>query len=273
MATVRRPTVAVEPLWWAFLSGLGATPIFGGITRLLFLWLGPILLPPTLEHPEWISVNNLVVAVGAVAAGAVLIRAGGAVAFALYVGYELLRALAALPGRLALCASTSQLPRQVTGCDYLSLVSERWVTWVALLIGAALGIVWLRGRGGENGLLRAAGAFSLVLVAANTLLGLAFLGRGAEIQNAQIALFSLANVIGGGFAGVLLARERWAAAALLAVLIVAPGAALTLPLALQSANTIPFLLRWSGVYVPLLAAVAVVVTRGYVRRGDGGTFF
>lgn len=268
-----RPEIAVEPLWWAFLAGLGAGPVVGGIVRIAFLWLGPLLFPPTRPHPDWLTVNTIVVTVSVLAVGAVLMRAGGVVAVAVYLGYELARQLAALPGRALFCKNAgANLPPTVTGCDFLALVTEHWVTWLGLLIGAAIGLLFLRTREGENGLLRAAGAFSFVLVVVSTLVGLAFLGRN-DTQNPMLALFTIANVIGGGFAGTLLARERLAAAVLLAVLIVAPGVSLALPLALQSPNTPSLLLRWSGVYVPGLAALALVTARGYVRKGDGGTFF
>lgn len=271
---MRFPRVATEPLWWAFLSGLGANPIFGGMLRVVFLWLAPILFPPTQQRPEWLTPNNIIVAVGALAAGAVLMRAGGVVAFALYIGYEILRVFAALPGRQLFCANVRDLSR-VSGCDVFALLTERWVTFVALLIGAAIGLVWLRTRDGENGLLRAAGAFSFVLVVVSTLAGLVFLGRTDQTsQNATLALFSVANLLAGAAAGVLLARHRLAAAVLLAVLIAAPGVSVALPLAEQAGNSnIAFAFRWSGVYVPALAVLALIVTRGYVRRGDGGTFF
>ena len=271
LARLGRPEIAVEPLWWAFLAGLGAGPVVGGIVRIAFLWLGPLLLPPTRPHPDWLSVSTVVLTITVLAVGAVLIRAGGVVAIAVYLGYELARLLAALPGR-ALACRNGQVPASVTGCDYLALVTEHWVTWLGLLIGAAIGLLFVRNRDGENGLLRAAGAFSFVLVVVSTLVGLAFLGR-SDAQIPMLALFTIANVIGGGFAGTLLARERLAAAVLLALLIVAPGVSLALPLALQSPGAPSLLLRWSGVYVPGLAALALVTARGYVRKGDGGTFF
>src|SRR5690348_8267086 len=115
-----RPAIAVEPLWWAFLSGLGAGSVLGGIARIALLSLGPLLLPPTRPYPEWLSVNTIVLAVTTLATGAVLIRAGGVVAVAVYVGYELVRLLVALPGRVLLCEkSGANVPPLITGCDYL----------------------------------------------------------------------------------------------------------------------------------------------------------
>ena len=274
LARLGRPEIAVEPLWWAFVSGLGANPVVGGMVRIAFLWLAPILYPPTVQHPDWLSPNNIVVTIGALATGAVLMRAGGAVALLIYTGYEIVRVFAALPGRQLFCKNAPSLPRTITGCDLFALLSERWVTFVALLIGAAIGLVWLRARGGENSFLRAAGAFSLVLVVVSTTVGLVFLGRTDQTaQNAMLALFTVTNVLGGAAAGVLLARERFAAALLLILLIVAPGLSLTLPLVAQPTNVAPFAFRWSGVYVPGLAAIALLTARGYVRKGDGGTFF
>ena len=274
---MRFRSVAVEPIWWAFVAGVGAGPVIGGIARLVFLWLGPILLPPTRPHPDWLTTGGIVLAITALAIGAVLIRAGGVVAMALYLGYELVRLFIALPARQLFCRNqAANLPSSLQGCDYLSLVTEHWVTWVGLLVGAVVGILWLRPRDGENTLLRAAGGFSLVLVVATTPTNLIFLGR-TDVQNPLLAYFSIANVIAGGFAGTLLARERFAAALLLCVLIVAPGVALAVPLAIgqstQSRDLQSFALLWSGAFVPLLAALSLLLTRGFVRKGDGGTFF
>ena len=275
MATLRRPSVAVESIWWAFVAGVGAGPVIGGIARLLFLWLGPILLPPTRPHPEWLTTNGIVLVITALAIGAVLIRAGGVVAIALYLAYELARLLIALPARQLFCKNSGANLSVIQGCDYMSLVTEHWVTWLGLLAGAAIGLVWLRSRDGENTLLRAAGAFSLVLVVATTPTSLIFLGR-TDVQNLLLVLFSITNVIAGAFAGVLLARERLVAAVLLCVLIVAPGAAVAIPLAVSqsapSKDLQSFALLWSGAFVPLLAAVSLITARGFVRQGDGGTF-
>ena len=272
LARLGRPEIAVETLWWAFLSGLGAGPLVGGIVRIAFLWLGPVLFPPTRPHPEWLSVNTIVLTITVLAVGAVLIRAGGVVAMAVYLGYELARLLAALPGR-ALACKNGQVAPSFTGCDYLALVTEHWVTWLGLLVGAAIGLLFVRNRDGENGLLRATGAFSFALVIANTVLGLVLFGRPEGLV-ASLVLFPVANIIAGGFAGVLLTRERFAAAVLLALLIFAPGASFTLSFVTQSPTSFQeFAQRWQGLYVPALAVLALVTARGYVRKGDGGTFF
>lgn len=277
-----RPTIAREPLAWAFVSGIGAGPIVGGIVRVALLWAGPILLPPTEPHPEWLMANGLATLAGAIASGAVLTRAGGIAAIVLYLVYELLRLVAALPGRLASCAG--QDPRlgfpRVTGCDYFALVGEHWVTWVGVAVGIAIALALLRDAPGTNRLLRASGAFSLVLVAVSLPFSFLFSGPSTpDQQNVLIALFTTANIVAGVVAGLLLASHRLAAAVLLALLVVAPTVAFGLPLAIYNpqpttVTTAMAIARWAGVFVPLAAAAALLLARAFVRIGrrQEGTF-
>ncbi len=276
LTRITRPAISQEPLAWAFVSGIGAGPIAGGIVRVALLWAGPILLPPTQPHPEWLTVNGLATLAAAIGTGAVLTRAGGVAALALYVVYELLRLVASLPGRLAFChRGGGPLPPTVLSCDYTGLVAEHWLTWLGVAVGVVVAIALFREAPGDNRLLRASGAFSLVLVVVST--PFAFLVNGGsstpDQQNLLFAIVTTANIAAGVLAGVLLAGHRLAAAVLLALLIVAPSTAFALPLAINgSAATIEtsamVVARWSGVFVPLAAAVALFIARAFVRMGS-----
>ncbi len=278
LARVRRPTISREPLAWAFVSGLGAGPVVGGIVRVALLWAAPVILPPTQPHPEWLTTAGISTLAGAIAGGAVLTRAGGIAAIAVYLVYELLRLAAAVPGRLAFCAGRDTrlgFP-SITGCDYLALVAEHWLTWVGVAIGIAVALALLRDAPGQNRLLRASGAFSLVLVVISTPMGFLLSGPiTPDQQNGILAISTAGNILAGVVAGVLLAGHRLAAAVLLALLVVAPGVAFGLPLAIYdpSATTgtaaIVFV-RWAGVFIPLAAAAALLLSRALVRFGPRG---
>lgn len=275
------PAVASEPILWAFVAGVGAGPIASGIVRVLLLVLAPALFPATEPRPEWLTPGILATGAAGLASGIVLVRAGGPAALGAFVGYELLRALAALPGRVDFCARTS-LPRgdlfsASRGCDYTALVIERWPTWLALALGAVVGL-WLgRGAPGVNRLFRAAGLFALVLAFFSTAVSLGSPNVATDRQIPLLVLFTFGNVVAGIAAGIALATDRLASAVLLAVLIMAPGVALALPLALRNAQgpepIETTLLRWSGVVIPLAAAAVVLGARAYVRgREVPGTF-
>ncbi len=274
------PTVASEPLVWAFVAGVGAGPVAGGIVRVVLLFLDPIVFPPTQPHPEWLTMAFIATVAAGLASGAVLVRAGGLAALGVFVGYELVRVLVTLPARLDLCSRAfprGDLTSASRGCDYTALVVERWPTWLALALGAVIGL-WLgRGAPGANHLLRAAGVFSLVLAFFGSAVSLASPVVTADRQLPLLALFTFANVVAGTAAGVLLGRDRLAAAVLLGVIIVGPGVAYALPLALRNAQGAEPLdmtiLRWSGVFIPLAAAAMVLVARSYMQgREVPGTF-
>lgn len=280
LARIRRPTYTIgrESLAWAFASGIGAGAVVGGIVRVALLWLGPLLLPATQPHPDWLSASGLSILATAIATGAVLMRAGGAAAIGVYVAYELARLLVALPGRLAFCANSRQpLPPPFVGCDYVALVIEHWTTWLGVVVGIAVAVLFVRASSGQNRLLRAAGAFSLVLVVVTTPVAILIPSPTVSQSNIYLAVFTAANVLAGCVAGILLAGHRLAAAVLLAVLIVAPGMAFALPSALRGApaGADPSLAiaRWSGVFVPLAAAAALFLARTFVRMGarEAGT--
>ena len=276
LTTLRRPAIAREPVAWALVSGVGAELIVRGIAHVALLFLGPVLFPPTQPHPEWLTTATMATAAGALAAGAVLARAGGLGAVGVYVVYELVRLAAAMPGRLLFCERSGgvSVPPVVTGCDYPSLVAEQWVVWVAIAAGALLGAALLREASGANRLLRAAGAFSLALTVLALPLGFLFFAPSVEQQNVLVAYITVANVAAAAVAGVLLARHRLAAAVLLALLIVAPPVGVGLPMALYDPSgaaetTSMTIARWSGVFIPVATAAALLLAREVARRARG----
>ncbi|MDO8506012.1 MAG: hypothetical protein Q7S41_00220, partial [Candidatus Limnocylindria bacterium] len=102
-----------------------------------------------------------------------------------------------------------------------------------------------------------------------TVVGLVFTGSSLDLQT-TLGLFTSGVFVASALAGVALARSSRTAAVLLAVLIVAPAMAFSLPLALRNAvGPEPFemtLARWAGVLVPLLGALTLIAFAEYVRR-------
>ena len=101
-------------------------------------------------------------------------------------------------------------------------------------------------------------------------LGLILTVTGANLDPLLFnALFLMIEVFAAIVAGVLLARSPLAGAVLVAVLIVGPTLAFTLPLALRNgvpSEAVEFTLaRWLGVLIPVLGATALLASRSYVR--------
>lgn len=234
---LHRPALSREPLAWAFVSGQGAALVVSGILAVLLLPLDTLLFPATEPRPEWLRPGGLAQVAGALAAAAVVVRAGGLAALGAYVGFELLRILAALPARLEFC-ERSGLPSlggsiaPLPGCDLGSMLVEQWPVWVAVAIGALGSSVLLPPPApGPNLMLRGAGAFvlgaSMFFMGAGLLLRVGTLDQQFMVNN----LFTVVQVVAAVAAGYLVARARWAAAVLVAVLIAAVPLSVGLPLA------------------------------------------
>ncbi|HUQ41347.1 MAG TPA: hypothetical protein VM052_02485 [Candidatus Limnocylindrales bacterium] len=277
LARSRTPTVAREHLWWAFLSAAGGGSIVGGIVALMFIVLATLLLAPTEPNPDWLTLPNATRVAASLAIGAVAMRAGGIRALALYVTWELLLVLAQFPGRQFSCQRSGQFAGDLfnRACDLPGMVAERWLMWLCLGVGAVASRFVLRTRGdGTNALLRAAGAFAIVLTAATTLYGVltyATIGSGQPYLSVVFTgVYVAGQVIGAICAAVVLRRAPLAASVLLAALILS-ALALRLPNVL--ANRIPnmplelLFLQWSGVVAPVLAAATLLTIRLAFRPG------
>jgi hypothetical protein len=275
VARLQKPTIARETVGWALLSALGAGFFVGGIVHVALIPIYPALFPATEPHPAWLTPSLIGNVAAAVAAGAVALRAGGIAAIAAYVAYELLRLLAAFPGRALFCERSRggvavDLPGGVTGCDFASVVTEHWPVWLAIALGMlAAGL--LRGPVGDaNWLLRGAGALVAIATILGSAVGFFITVGGVNVDPMPFnALFLVIEIFAGIAAGVLLARSPLAGAVLVALLIVGPTLAFTLPLALRNgvaSEPVEFTFaRWLGVLIPVLGAAALLASRAYVR--------
>lgn len=295
---MRAVAVAREPVGWSFVSAVGAGLLVGVVVELLLLAVYPMLFPPTREQPVVIPARDLWEGSAALAAGAVAMRAGGPRAVALYVLFELALVAAQIPARVFSCSRTLGLAGGFpTGfpspCDYTTLITSRWYFWVALFIGVVIARA-IATRDGSNTVLRAAGvlgvasaiALSLALAALYAFFAPAAQGGsvfmlegpgGFFIATTDVPTYALAlgDVIGGAYAGALLARRSLAAPMLIALLLVAPSFALGLPLWRGQTGMPPteplgfWLVRMSWLWTPLVGSLAVFVGWAVARRRAG----
>lgn len=232
---VVRPRVSAEPTPWAFLSALGGGFIVGTVADIALVALWPMLVPPTQSHPEWLFPGAVRQATQFVAIGAVAMRAGGARALALSVGFEVTLILAQVPNRIAFCEHL-QAPDPYIPCGLAAITLSTWPTWAALTVGVVASRQMLpTPTRGANTLLRAAGAFTLALTTVvmawqlaqgavfDTLSAWGWLGvEGPRNPSALVAIatiFLIVELLAGLLAGVLLRRAPSAAVLLFALLI------------------------------------------------------
>jgi hypothetical protein len=281
IARLRKPTIAREPVGWAFLSAAGAGFVVGGIFGLAVLTAAPVLFSATEPRPTWLTYTFITQTAASIAVGAIALRSGGFAALALYVLYQFALILATFPGRQYTCAQFGgQDPSRPFSCDLPGVFVDRWPMWLALAVGA-IGSRWLLRAGdeGANRLLRAAGAFAVVLTVSTTMYGvltyatLSF--RASSFQFIFTAVYVAAELIAGLLAGLVLSRAPAASSVLLAVLILS-SLAFALPLAIRNGGpTMPLemaFIQWSGVAASVLGAAGVLIVRQIVsREGEAGT--
>lgn len=280
IASLRRIPVSRASVWDAFLAGVGAAFVVRAIALLIASVVYPVVFPATVAHPIWLTPAFLAGAAAEFAAGMVLVRTGGIVPIAMYVGLELIVVLAGLPGRLAFCARIDPSLTSVP-CDLVGMVADRWPMWLALGLGAlAFRALALR-DGGENTLLRAAGAFSLVVTVVANLANVAFSLAGPSPSPLALdGAFAVGQIVAGLVAGVLLWRSSLAGPVLLALCLVGPGFGTALPTLWTSLrgpipnNLTPneyHMLVWASVLIPLGGVIALFA--GRALRREWGTFF
>lgn len=280
VVAIRRPSIASGGMWQAFLTGVGAALVVRAIAELAVVSFYGIVFPATAPHPAWLTPASIWDTAAEVAAGMVLMRAGGLAPLALYVGLELVVVLASLPGRLLFCSRAGADITNVA-CDYPTMIASRWPLWLALATGVALSRVLVRREGGRDELLFAAGALSLVLTLANNVSAL-WLYTGTVTDARTLAVTGMASVgsiAGGLLAGALLWRSTAGRVLLLALCVLGPGLAFDVPLlranlAAPPSNPQPatyWLSLWSGIFVPFAGAIAVFA--GWSLRRDLGTDF
>lgn len=264
---LRKPTVAREPIRWAFLSAAGAGFILGGVVGLVLFTVGPIILPATEPRPSWLNSSVVTQTAASIAVGAVALRSGGLATLALYVLYELALILAAFPGRQYACTQfAARDPSRPFSCDLPGVIVDQWPTWLALTLGA-IGSRWLPRPGdeGANRLLRGAGVYAVVLTVASTLYGVliyATLSFTESFSIVSAGIYVLGTILAGVLAGLVLRRAPVAARVLVAVLILS-SLALALPMAINNGRpTMPWemaLIQWSGVAASVLGAAGLLV--------------
>lgn len=270
---LRRPSVARETTAWAFVSASGAALIAGAVVSLLVGgWLFPAVFPPTREHPSWLTSSAITTAAALIAAGAVALRAGGVAAVLVYAGYQLLRSLVALPGRLVFCERGLTPPGQP--CDVASILLARWPELAALVLGAIAARSLLAvGGGRENRMLRGAGAFGLTVAILSTALGVALVGASPSGPLWPAVLVILIYALAGLVGGVVLAPASLARTVVVALLVSAPQVALVLPLLLtQIQQSMPAEMaaaQLAQLAAPPLGAALLFVARAYARRAAG----
>ncbi len=281
-----RFSLARESPWWAFLCGMGAAFVVGGVVRLAALSFSPYLLAPTEPRAEWLTPSTLADAAASIAAGAVLVRAGSMYALLLFVAFGLLRIVVAIPGRLTFCeraglqgfGPVGASPIPGVTCDVPSMLLGEWPTLAALALGAVLAPALLASSGdGANRMLRAAGALALVSTTLGIALGITPQWSSLDQQFTLTNLMTVVQGIAGVVAGVLLARAPLAAALLIVILLIGLPLSFSLPAALQAASASEpaelTTMRWAAVYMPVLAGIALFATRGYIRRRRGSPVF
>lgn len=272
-------SIARAGLWRAFLTGIGAAFVVRAIAQLLVSMLFPIIFPATSPHPSWLTPSLLWDGAGEIAAGIVLVRAGGVSPLGLYVGLELLVLVSALPGRLLFCSrSGGSLPN--VPCDFPSILLARWPLWLALALGAIAFRMLARRDEGEEQLLFAAGAFSIVITAVTTVTTAAFALAGASAPTMTITgVYAVAQIAAGLVAGTLLWRSTLARPLLMALCLIGPAYAFSVPslrtsLSVASTNPQPadyYLSLWASILIPAGAAIAMFA--GRELRREWGTFF
>ena len=286
-----RPRVSCEPILPAFLSALGAGFVAGGIVGILVDVLWPVLVPPTQPHPEWLIPFAVTRAAQLVAVGAVALRVGGVATLALCVGYEAAFVLAGLPGRIAICDRLGPSPEfPCSPSAPAAMVVGTWPTWVAIAVGA-LGSRRLlpSATPGSNTLLRAAGAFTLIVSVAGAAFGLLEMfvlhdvlapvdhdpqGIGLSVQVGLSTTWLVIELVAGLAAGVLLRRAPPAAVVLLA-LVVAYGIGLGLSqlryglAAVPNATLGQAYLMSNLVLAPAAGVLGIAMGRLVAGRGSG----
>jgi hypothetical protein len=213
---------------------------------LLAFVLYPLLFPPTREQIVVVPARVLWEGAGVLAAGAVAARAGGTPAVLLYISFELLTALAGLPGRNYSCSRTLGSGFPNSACDPWSFLTERWTSVVPLAIGLFASRLLVARDGTTNTTLRGAGTLALVIAIFQGVGMVIFVlfvftrapsttsGSGPSIvfglSGFPIYGLALGELVGGSLAGVILARRRFAAPLLVSVLLIAPSFATGIPL-------------------------------------------
>ena len=266
LARVRPLPLQRESPTWAFLSALGASLIVGAILYLALLAAPRWLTDPAIRWPFGATLNALVTLASSIAAGAVLMRAGGLRAIPLYIGFALLQAVASLPGFLIFCDRAGN--DGACGAPLVYIAAGRAPEWLGFAVGILAGIrMGPAVARGANRMLRGAGAFGVAQLA--LLVPISYASYGLSDQQLQAALFVIGYALAGVIGGLVLRDARPAATVLVALLIVTPTLALSLPLVRNAGPGEPLeltLTRLASLLAPGIAGVCLLGAWLLARR-------
>jgi hypothetical protein len=266
LARMHVPPLGRAAPFWAFVSAHGAALVIGGILHIALLAAPRSLTDPAIRWPFGATPASMVTLVAALVAGAVLVRAGGSRAIALYAGFALLQALAQLPFILRSC---DQLVKDGScNVPFVYIAAGRAPEWIGVAIGIIVGLRMGRAAASRpNRMLRGAGAFGLALFALMT--PLSYATYGVSDQQLQAALFVIAYALAGVIAGLVLRDARPASAVLVALVIVAPTLGLALPLVRNAGpgEPIEFMItRLASLLAPVVAGACLLGAWLLARR-------
>ena len=269
LARARMPAVAKESPGWAFLSALGASVIVSGVLRVLVLAAPRPITEPSLQLPLGATLASIVTVVAHVVAGAVLVRAGGIRAVALYVAFAAIEVLSSLSGIVLSCerARGQLVPDGSCNVPLVYIAAGRAPEWVGVALGTAFARALPSSGPGANRVLRGGGVFSLTLFVLVVPLSLTF--NALTDQALQTALYVLAYSIAGVAAGIVLGSARFAGALLVALTLVTPSLGLSLPLVRNAGpgEAIEFTIaRLASLLAPALAGACLLGAWLLARR-------
>jgi hypothetical protein len=234
----------------------------------------PVLFTAAHPRPSWVPTRPWD-GIAELAAGMVLARSGGPLAVLAYVLLELAILAANIPVRSFTCGRRpTSIPSSIA-CDFPGMVAERWPLWLALVLGVGLyRLLGLR-TDGPNVLLRAAGAFGLVITVASTGGAVWYYTRLPIIATDVDVIVLVGTILAGLAADALLWRTPLARPLLLGLLVVGPGLAFSVPvlranLPAPAASSALLFQIWAPTLTAIAGAAAIIA--GRAARELWGTF-
>jgi hypothetical protein len=264
------PRLARTPLFWSVMAAFGAGFFVSATVRFLL----SLLVRSTTRQTPLPTPFDVTGVAGTTAALAVAWIAGGRKAVAGYVGLVILGRLLGLPGLLRFCGQFGADPGIFGPCSVGGYVIALWPQLLGAAFAFAL-VRWLRtGTGDRNPTLEAAGVFTVVV----TLGGAAInpvLGPATGTSPEWPLFFLLLSITAGvamGYTVLRRARRRWRTFGIVAFVVAAEFALLSVPLfvsqMLQARGTNligPFELLADFSPVFAIAAAAIVLYMATAR--------
>jgi len=258
LSRVRVPPLMRESPLWAFVSAHGAALLVGGILHIALLAAPRSLTDPVIRWPFGATLASMVTFVSSIVAGAVLVRAGGMRAIALYVGFAVAQSLVQLPLILRSCGQLGN--DGACNVPLVYIAAGRAPEWLGVAIGILAGMRMGRAVAeGPNRTLRGAGAFGIAQYV--LLVPVSYASYGITEQQLQVTLFLIAYALAGVIAGLVLRRAPAAAPVLVALVVIAPTLGLSLPLLRNEMAGEPIeatFTRFGGLLAPAVGGVCLL---------------